>query len=151
MRVSARARLRAFEELTAPLSDGEWQLLAAIAAEERLGASSVAAIADELEVPAVAVARDWLESLVQGGLLARAGRVRSIASGRPGEEPAFALPVEWRQLVLRESHRRRELERVAANLTVLLGERSIAKRAALLQIGQVVERGRTRSQPMPLG
>ena len=146
------ASSRAFEELTAPLSDGEWQLLAAIAAEERLGASSVAALADELEATAVAVARDWLESLLERGLLARAGRVRSLALGRPGmDEPAFELRAEWRQLLLRESQRRGELERVAASSAVVLGERSLAKRAYWLQTGRVAERARARATAVPLG
>ena len=135
MAESDRNDLRA---LTSRLTDGEWQLLAAVAAEEALGVSALAALGAELGVTfeGDSALRDWLAQGVSSGLLAKAGRVRAV-SRLGGEEAALTVHPEWRELVLRESQRRGELEPVVGACALVLGERSRGRSAWLLQTGDL--------------
>jgi superfamily II DNA or RNA helicase len=129
-----------FQKLTSRLTSGEWRLLAALAAEESLGSTALSALSAELDVTLEggAALRDWLALGLGEGLLAKAGRVRALALSRPsGEEPAFGVHPEWRELVLRESQRRGELEGVVGAGAVVLGERSRGRSAWLLQKGDL--------------
>jgi superfamily II DNA or RNA helicase len=126
-----------FLTLTCGLSATERQLLAAIAAEERLGptaAETVVAVLDTGE----GGARAFLERGLESGLLERSGRVRAlrIDAGRV-DEPAFAVRASWRQLALRDSQRRGELAAVGGACAVVLGERSRAAEELALQSGRV--------------
>jgi superfamily II DNA or RNA helicase len=127
-----------FRKLTARLDSGEWRLLGALAAEEALGATALLALADELDVTLEGgmALRDWLALGSSEGLLTRAGRVRSL-SRLGGEEPAYGVEPSFRELVLRESRRRGELEAVVGACAVVLGERSRGRSAWLLQSGDV--------------
>ncbi len=64
--------------------------------------------------------------------------MRALALTRPGgEEPGFGVHSEWRELVLRESQRRGELEAVVGACAVVQGERSRGRSAWLLQTGDL--------------
>jgi superfamily II DNA or RNA helicase len=154
--------------LTRQLSAAEWRLLTAIAVELELGLSKVVRLASTFGVALRAakpkavtlrtqpafrprIGRDGADSTPAGpaeelaewlrsGLLVEAGRTRSpTLTSTSTTEPVYAVASEFRQLVVRQSALKGELEAVVEATHGLLGERSLGPFALLLQAGRASE------------
>ncbi len=118
-----------FERLTGRLKSADWHWISALAAERRLGRSTL----DRLGASALE-----LERAVESGLLIDAGDVRPLELRVSAmAEPALSISPELRQLVLRKSASLGVLSDAVLAAARLLGHRSAGNVACELSRGTV--------------